>query len=254
MALINGLISYYKADVDGTFLDETANDYDGTINNATFDASGKINGCYDFNGSNASIAISGIQAGLGNAGTISLWVNTDDVADGYMFEHFETNDRLYLIFTTGGNIRIGYKSATATTTGLGLSVSTWYHIVLTWNGNNYNLYVNDVAKLNKTDSGASAWGTTNPYQLGKSWNNSNYLDGRVDELGIWDREITSGEITSLYNSGTGLQYPFSEGTNFQVNIGDVWKAVPLMKINIGDVWKPVVGVQINIGDVWKTIL
>ena len=43
------------------------------------------------------------------------------------------------------------------------------------------------------------------------------------------------------------------GTNMQVNIGDVWKEVPLMKINIGDAWKDVAGAQINIGDAWKTI-
>ena len=43
------------------------------------------------------------------------------------------------------------------------------------------------------------------------------------------------------------------GTNMQVNIGDVWKAVPAMKINIGDAWKEVAGAQINIGDSWKTI-
>ena len=45
----------------------------------------------------------------------------------------------------------------------------------------------------------------------------------------------------------------ASGTNMQVNIGDVWKEVPLMKINIGDVWKDVAGAQINIGDAWKTI-
>ena len=43
------------------------------------------------------------------------------------------------------------------------------------------------------------------------------------------------------------------GTNAQINIGDVWKAVPAMQINIGDVWKAVAGAQINIGDAWKTV-
>lgn len=41
--------------------------------------------------------------------------------------------------------------------------------------------------------------------------------------------------------------------NWQVNIGDTWKAVESIQINIGDVWKDVPGEQINIGDVWKTI-
>ena len=43
------------------------------------------------------------------------------------------------------------------------------------------------------------------------------------------------------------------GTNMQINVGDVWKAVPAAKINVGDVWKDVAGIQINVGDVWKTV-
>ncbi len=43
------------------------------------------------------------------------------------------------------------------------------------------------------------------------------------------------------------------GTNFQMNIGDAWKAAPLVKINIGDAWKTAASAKVNIGDAWKTI-
>ncbi len=77
----------------------------------------------------------------------------------------------------------------------------------------------------------------------------------MDEVGIWEKQLSPAEVTELYNTGSGLSYPFGEssGTNFQINIGDVWKTVAGMKINIGDVWKDVAGAQINIGDSWKTI-
>lgn len=42
-------------------------------------------------------------------------------------------------------------------------------------------------------------------------------------------------------------------TNFQINIGDAWKAVPAMWIKIGDEWRPVESAKINISDEWKTI-
>ena len=45
----------------------------------------------------------------------------------------------------------------------------------------------------------------------------------------------------------------AEGTNMQINRGDVWKSVTAMQINRGDVWKAVTGAQINRGDVWKEI-
>lgn len=35
-----------------------------------------------------------------------------------------------------------------------------------------------------------------------------FLNGRVDELGIWSRTLTSGEITKLYNAGLGTHFPW----------------------------------------------
>lgn len=35
------------------------------------------------------------------------------------------------------------------------------------------------------------------------------FDGLIDEVGIWSRAIDSTEVTSLYNGGAGLQYPFT---------------------------------------------
>ena len=38
------------------------------------------------------------------------------------------------------------------------------------------------------------------------------LVGKLDEVGIWIRELTAGEVTQLYNSGAGLSYPFTAGS------------------------------------------
>ena len=45
----------------------------------------------------------------------------------------------------------------------------------------------------------------------------------------------------------------AEGTNFQINISDVWKPVTKIQINISDTWKEVIKAQVNISDTWKTI-
>ena len=37
----------------------------------------------------------------------------------------------------------------------------------------------------------------------------NFLNCYIDEVGIWSRTLTSTEVSDLYNSGSGLQYPFS---------------------------------------------
>ena len=33
-------------------------------------------------------------------------------------------------------------------------------------------------------------------------------DGRVDEVGLWQRVLTPLEVSTLYNGGAGLSYPF----------------------------------------------
>jgi hypothetical protein len=44
-------------------------------------------------------------------------------------------------------------------------------------------------------------------------NPSNCTSGLIDEVGIWSRALTGAEVTSLYNGGAGLQYPFTGVSN-----------------------------------------
>ena len=51
---------------------------------------------------------------------------------------------------------------------------------------------------------------TSPYHFNlgrRPLGNSYYYNGILDEIGVWDRELTSTEVTELYNSGSGKQYP-----------------------------------------------
>jgi len=48
-----------------------------------------------------------------------------------------------------------------------------------------------------------------------------FFKGIIDEVGIWNRALTSTEISELYNSGNGLQYPFGiSPTNFTITAQD----------------------------------
>jgi hypothetical protein len=35
--------------------------------------------------------------------------------------------------------------------------------------------------------------------------------GNIDEVAIWNRQITAGEVATLYNGGNGITYPFVTG-------------------------------------------
>ena len=125
---------------------------------------------------------------------------------------------------------------------------TWTYNATT---NEILLYINGSEVADSTVTYTGTAGTT--FSLFQNSVGSYQHTGSLDEVGVWTKTLNSSEITSLYNSGSGLAYPFSQSINFQLNIGDVWKEVTGMQINIGDSWKQVAGAQINIGDSWKTI-
>jgi len=40
------------------------------------------------------------------------------------------------------------------------------------------------------------------------------FDGLLDEVGIWDKALTSTEVSDLYNSGNGLPYEAAAASTF----------------------------------------
>jgi hypothetical protein len=99
-------------------------------------------------------------------------------------------------------------SSVLTLTSAALPTQAWRHFVVTSDGSTVSMYVDNVLSdadsiLGTPNSSASA------FRIGSNDAGTHYIDGDVDEVGIWDRVLTDDEITELYNAGAGLAYPFS---------------------------------------------
>ena len=93
-----------------------------------------------------------------------------------------------------------------------LSTGTWYHIVVTYNtSTGWKLYQNGTLKdSNSNIETIKTPGTLNTNYIGWVDSGTNrHWDGLIDEIAVWDKELSSSEVTELYNSGDGLQYPFT---------------------------------------------
>lgn len=101
-------------------------------------------------------------------------------------------------------------------TDVDMSANTWYHVAviydgsLTGNANRLKCYVNGVQKTQNVVAGAvpaSLQADGAPLRLG-AWSGSltRYLDGYLDNVRIWSRAITAGEVASEYASGAGRNY------------------------------------------------
>jgi len=93
----------------------------------------------------------------------------------------------------------------AITTTATVPATTWTHVVLTVSTTNVKLYLNGVYV--GTDTVDAGTPTSDGVVIGSSGDAvQSEFDGRIDELGIWNRTLTSVEVTELYNSGSGLAY------------------------------------------------
>ena len=71
--------------------------------------------------------------------------------------------------------------------------------------NNATFYKNGVAL--DTISAAAADPTSLVYTIGANTADTENFNGKIDELGIWNRALSHTEITDLYNGGVGLTMP-----------------------------------------------
>ena len=84
------------------------------------------------------------------------------------------------------------------------TVSNWHFIVCTYDGSNIKLYV-DGSYIGQTAASGNIAGAAGATYLG-AYNKANdhYLNGKIDEVSIWNSALSSNEVSALYNSGNGL--------------------------------------------------
>lgn len=222
MALTDNIIAYYKFD-NGALTTDSAGSFTLTNNNSVAGtASGKIGYGADFTASNTNKNLS-VAGNLGiNGGnvTIALWVNLYSI-QAFAFPltlNSSVADVAYSFKIESSGIKFVRNrngiSEDQTTVQL-LSATTWYYVVLTYDGSTVRGYVNAGTPQTVASSG-SGGGSGMPSlfsissgQDGGSGNPNYFCDAIIDEVGVWSRALSAGEITSLYNGGSGLQYPFA---------------------------------------------
>lgn len=69
------------------------------------------------------------------------------------------------------------------------------------------------------------------------------VNGKMDEVGVWSKVLTPAEVTSLYNSGAGLTYPFTTTATTPFFWNWDLSMAPLMHKNI-DVLKGLLDVPV----------
>ncbi len=213
MSLTTNLISYYELS-NGAYSTDSAGSNTLTTTGSTQQSAGFIG--YGGSGDNIQIA-----SNMGITGThdisLSWWVKfiNDISADGtgLMFSDTTlTTDRLIGLDYdyNGGTRRLNlYNSDNSITASYTTTLGTsWHHIVVVRASTAITLYLDNVAVISGAAQGTATGGQDASYLgTGKQFGGSS--DEYYDEWGVWNRALSAGEVSQLYNGGAGLQYPFT---------------------------------------------
>ena len=192
---------------DGNALDIQGGNHGTLQNGATF-ATGKVAQAFSLDGVDDHVVLPDVPAlDLLAAGTIDLWVNLNDAADGkvvlakgagalpqysYGFGTFAGQMRFDLCRGDG----TGCVTLTIPTSEL---VGGWNHLAGTWDGTTSRLYKNGVER------GSSTYAFTRldipqPVLIGRDSNGTAPVNGLVDEVEFFSRALTPAEIQNIYNA------------------------------------------------------
>ena len=217
--LWNGLQAYYTAD-------NTPNDalgtYNGTLVNGATYGTGIINQGFSLDGVNDYVSVGNLLNFDGSTPfSLSCWFNPNNVSGfkplisnmigspTYQGIELQISSNVLRVFlnNTSGTNSIRFSGSTTFTP------SAWYHAVFTYDGSKdisgCNLYFNSSLETKTSTVNnltGSIYSGSNTY-LGTGQNFTLYNSGLLDEVGIWNRVLTSTEATELYNSGAAKQYP-----------------------------------------------
>lgn len=190
-----------------TAYDRSGNGNNGTLYNSPAWVDGKFGKALSFDGSNDYVTTPIISNTLTDF-TMEAWVKASSVPsnrrivmgsgwnynDWYIGINLSSNTgapaRKWL-FWVASNSQIAYVAAPDE-----IVAGDWYYLVATYEGTTGKFYINgnyigSFTFTRKTD--------TNPFQIGRSYSGE-YFNGLVDEVRVYNRALTSAEVSDLYQN------------------------------------------------------
>jgi|CXWL01.1.fsa_nt_gi hypothetical protein len=180
----------------------------GTLVNGTTFATGKVAQAISFDGVDDRVDVTGTVGDFGSTPfTIDLWLYSNNVGngayllgkshpDGGMGWDIRLHDqRIRLEGTDGWAPSFNWESDQSVTP------NGWHHLAVTAGPSQIAVYIDGVLK--GTPSRGAISTAPNPFRLGFTTNyGGTPFNGQLDELEIFDRQLTEQEILAIYNAGS----------------------------------------------------
>ncbi|MGB1316879.1 MAG: LamG-like jellyroll fold domain-containing protein, partial [Flavobacteriales bacterium] len=211
----NGLQFHYSFNT-GSAIDASGNNNNGTANNITYtnDRFGNTSSAAVFNGTNAYIAPPNSMLSSA-AVSVSIWIktaNNNRPILGQQSRAYPSGGNTHvpvLYLRNNGQLNAGFWTGSQrnlNTSTTNLANSQWHHIVISADGSGQDIYIDGVntrtngnarQNLNMIYSAIGAARTSS--WPGITAGTMRYFSGEMDDVRVYNRTLTSSEVTTLFN-------------------------------------------------------
>jgi hypothetical protein len=198
-------------------------------------------GAYSLNGTSSHVTVGSTSdwnfVHDGSGATVSAWVyrNGSQTGNGGIFVTEggqSTTTGFGLGIRSGGNayartINTSNSWQVCEDTSSSVSTGEWHHILATIDSTSIKLYVDGTLNSSHTISGTLKSGNSSYRAVGRAYSGSawSYLNGKLDDMGIWKRVLTATEIGKLVNNNddgsTGWTFKTGGTASYEVSGGKI---------------------------------
>ena len=203
-----GLPNAYSVSFDGS------DEYVNIADDSTLDITGDFSlACwFKFEGSDAP-------------GLVGKWTAAQN--SGYAFK------------VTSNKIRF-YSNGEYEASDTDINDGLWHHLVGTWDGSNAHIYLDGVLDDNGGTGGfANPVANNDNFFIGRIVSVSDYFQGNIDEVSLWNKALSAGNISALYQArGTANLNDDGNSANLQgwwrMGDGDTYPTITDNSTNSND--------------------
>lgn len=199
----NGLVAYYP--FNGNANDESGNGNNGTFvgnSNLITDRYGNSNKAFQGGSSYITCPSTIFQFGRNDNFSISIWYT----------KSYNNGGRLVSTENPEGNFRISKNGSVDLSIQYGdyLNFSivddNWHNLIYTYSNRNQKIFIDGILSIEQYDNSTGLLNYGSPFTIGaKAAPSYDKWNGKIDDIGIWNRALTQDEITNLYTADNTCQ-------------------------------------------------
>ncbi|NDB58170.1 LamG domain-containing protein [bacterium] len=219
-SLLTGLYAVYKGESNAN---DSLGTYNGTAQGGLTYSTGKSGNAFTFNGTNSYLLLpTNMFSTFTDDFSVNMWVNLQGIGTDFQtifssFYYDGVNLYGFIVYVFNSNLFFTIYNGTPTpvvlTYGVGGNYNAWTMFTVTRKASTRSrIYVNGTLGIADTSTTNPVYHASTTPTIGARRFDAIvqlYMSngGKIDEVTPYSKELTSTELTDLYNAGTGKFYP-----------------------------------------------